>query len=338
MNSEVLHSSPEIKPINLDFLRSVKDQNFIYDQSPFWWKIDYSHDPREYISYEKFQSQLVEIKTNDNESFFLYPNPKVPITTIELDVFDQKLNFMVTARPFHPKERNSQPSDYFLNTFKTPNKLKEAFLKDDESTRPYLRKVPHEHFFPHIRGLITSKRENTFFWYSIHNDTLFKKAIEESLEKKNMSYLGIFDEGYGGSTRNYPLVEEEINEHPDLFNTKKFLSLSNSFFIQKKVSAEEFVEYHQNQKNLSLIYPVKIPEISLDLPLYIANHSIDSDEITKPLVYGIYLPGIMTVKDERIAKSISQSISKDLGLQVDIFLSIPKKGRPEQKRISLDEL
>jgi len=200
-------TSPNIESIGA--IRDLKNKNFIPNQSPFWWGIDYTPDPRKYLPYEEFQQSLIEIKQDKIISsygglnpetgeyikpyiletparhFFLYPNSQVPISIINLDIFDQNLFFMVTARPFHPKEIHSNPVEPLLSKYQTASNLKQQFQ---------IEKEPLEHFYPHIRGLISSVRGNNFFWYPINNE--FKPYIKSTLFKKNLSYLEIYHIGY----------------------------------------------------------------------------------------------------------------------------------------------
>lgn len=345
MEYERKPSSPNIKPIDLNLLKSLKENKYILDRSPFWWGLDYLPDEHEYMSYYEFENRLVEIKPKKfsepsvgnsfgygEEPFFVYPEGKVPITTLNLDVMGQKLSFMVTARPFNPKEIGSY--DYLLNIFQTTERLKKLLEIDVKNEKDLNR--PKDEFLPHIRGLIVSQRKGNIFWYPILDETEFQQSVSDSLKQLDLDYLGINFTSSQGYKRTYPLVAKELRQHPDLFNTKR-LDLSK-FFPTKEVSAEEFVRHHR--PDLSLIYPVKIPGINLEIPFYISNHSIDSNHCLFPTatVYGAYLPDVFPVKDCEIAKKIVEQVSLELNIPTDVLVRIPQKGHPEIKRVSLSDL
>lgn len=354
-SSELSHSLPEIKPTPLETIKSLQEECIIPDHSPFWWGTDYQPDPRKYLPYEEFSQKLVKIDRMIGDPYYLYPEPEVPITTIELPIFGQKLNFMVTARPFHPKEINSDPPEILLREFKSASLLQKYVQEHNDSLFNFSQgeiqencNEPLGHFKPHIRGLLASVRGNNFFWYPIN---LFSLSTDQTrdqfnfaLQERNLSYLGIFQTGYGGDHLTYKDIWEELISLPNIFCTKK-LSMPELHSINpnkpREVQAEEFISGY-TRSNLSLLYPIRIHGINHTLPLRIRNVRFGNDEI-KALICGIKSNvvdhcGIIKITDPEIAKQISQEISQDFGIPVETLLYVPHPGKSTYQRVSLEKI
>jgi hypothetical protein len=318
---EYEYSSSETKTTPLDVIAELKNEGYIPDQSPFWWGTDYKYDPRVYLDHEDFTERIVKIEPPEGCPYYLYPHPEVPMTSITLDVQGKSMSFLVTARPFHPKELNYQPrsclTDPVLQNYKTTDNLKANITEVAET--------PRFHFMPHIRGLLSGVRNNNYFWYPVPYE--FYEKIIPFLRSSRYAYLSDMDEfrweeeslgvgnGSGGSRSQltYRCVYEEL-EKVSHFKTNKLLipdskltdmftfrdstydgperhlknhSYGRNFGYRNQLQLEEFLQISKREKNLNLLYPININGIEHTLPLFIANRDLDSDKIRAPLVYGI---------------------------------------------------
>src|SRR5438876_11868113 len=106
----------EVRP-STGTVKYLRNNRLIYPGSPHWWSTDYAPDPREYVPFPEFKTRLVtfglqETKPDEIDSYrrrvirevHLYPYEQVPMSVVELQT-DPPLSFLITARPFHPKER-----------------------------------------------------------------------------------------------------------------------------------------------------------------------------------------------------------------------------------------
>jgi hypothetical protein len=368
MNSpEYENTSSEIQTTPLDVIAELKNKGYIPDQSPFWWGTDYDYDPREYLDHEEFFERLVKIESPKGHLYYLYPLPEVPITSINFDVEGLPMSFLVTARPFHPKELDYQ--SYFYSTAQ--------LLKDYETIDNIKVNIkegvgrPEFHFMPHIRGLLSGVRNDNFFWYPVPYE--FYERIAPFLKNSRYAYLtdmDIFrenaernegiDGGYSRSQLTYRGVYEELENvshfmtgkllipDPELTNMftfrdhtydgpERFLknhSYGRNFGYKNQLQFEEFLQIYRQQQNLNFLYPININGIKHTLPLFIANRDLDSDTIRTPLVYGVPVrlshggkAGIIRIVDPLIAEFISGKLSRELGIEVNTLLYKPKKGK-----------
>ena len=266
----------------------------------------------------------------------MYPEPKVPISILDLEVEGYNLPFLVTARPYHANELSSQPFPKFLaeHPLETlPSYVQKGGIID----------LPN-HFYPHIRGLFAGTRGNNYFWYLTHTNTFweeFGKPVKDALEKKKLGFIGFYNSPMFGN-RTYSEVWKELAEKPLLVDQKKPHWVD---FPYSEVSAEEFIQDNQKtDQELLVCYPLRIPEFKNTLPLVIATKTHNASNLKRPAVLGIYAEngligrcrkgGILRIKDRRIASNVSEAISDDFGIQVDTILFTPQKGSPKYERIS----
>lgn len=346
---EFATSIPE-KP-NLETIRELKEKAFIKDGSPFWWSTDYSPDPREYLSFEEFRSRLIhlgECKITKPMGFpgdpvhqrdvYLYPEPYVPISLLDLEIEGQLLTFLVTARPYHKKELDSIPYSLFLAQH--PLNTLPEFVRSNGVISL------HSHFYPHIRGLFAGSRGNHFFWYPLRINSYWEKfgsLIAKSLERKKLSFLGLYEPPYWEElTHNNVWSEFEEKEKRRLVDQHK-PALVDFEYLQ--VSVDEFLEgFQESNKDLMVFYPLRLPGIDNTLPLVIATRTHKESRLRKPVVLGIYAEngprgygwkgGILRIKNLRLAEAISKAISEDFGVPVDTVLFTPQKGRPKYERVT----
>ena len=346
--SELINSVA--KP-NFETIRKLQQKRFIKDGSPLWWSTDYAPDAREYVPFDEFRERLVYLgeysatrrspHSLSNEYLMprevcLYPEPKVPIALLNLEVEGHNLPFLVTARPYHLKELSSRPFSGFLAEHpleSLPDYVQNGGIIDLPS-----------HFYPHIRGLFTGTRNNHFFWYLIHATFFwdeFGKPIRNALEKKNLGFIGFYDSPMSGD-RSYTEVWDELAGKSRLVDQKRPTWVD---FPYSEVSAEEFIQdYQRTDQDLLVYYPLRLPGFESTLPLAIATRTHQTSNLRSPVVLGIYAEngyagycrkgGILRIKDKALAETTSKAISNDFGIPVDAVLFIPQKGRPRYERIS----
>ncbi len=348
---------PEFEPSShegssLQNIKELKRNHFIKDGSPLWWSINHTPDPREYLPFKEFRNRLAhlgECRTTRTDFYllgdkhpvqrdvYLYPEPRVPITVLDLEVLGQKLPFLVTARPYHEKELFYRPFSAFLHHHPSIKKLRDYVQSGGVIDLP-------DHFYPHIRGLYAGRRESHFFWYPLRINSWwreFGQHIDEALKKKGLSFIELYDPPFA-EDRTYSDVWAELLEKKTLVDQKKPTWVD---FPYIEVSAEEFLEdYQKTDQDLLVYYPVRLPQIETTLPLIMATRTHNESRQRNPVVLGIYAEngeigrcrrgGILRIKDRQAAESISQSISRDFGIPVDAVLFTPQKGRPKYERVS----
>lgn len=326
----------EIHKLSTAAIRDLKKQSLIKDGSPLWWNTDYAPDPREYLTSEEFLRRLIYLgtcKTNSGNPYrgavqrevYLYPEPTVPMTVINLWVLGQVLPFLVTARPYHRKELSFEPYPLFLRSHPL------------ETIHEYARSggvidLPN-HFYPHIRGLFAGRRGSAFFWYPLHTNSFwdeFSKPIEEALTKVGLSFLYLYSPPFGDERR-YTGVWEELLEKEGLVDQKKPAWFD---FLITEVSFEEFLEeFYNTDKDLFFYYPLRIPGIEHTLPLVVATRTHKESKRRKPTVLGIYAEnelhgygwkaGILRIKNPQLARAISQLASEEFGFSIETVLFTP---------------
>lgn len=339
----------------LTILKKYKEKGFLEQKSPYWWSTDYGPDPREYLPFEQFQKRLVclgKIPTRkrqdpafifmprgdrDINKTYVYQGDHVPITVLDLEIDGDPLRFLVTARPYSPKEQSSRYTCVWqIADFPSIPKL-QSFLAQGGTINLL------NHFYPHIRGLLASQRGNHYFWYELSSDwrIAYKEPLELALKKKGIPSLDIFFSSYS-SDRTYLGVWEELKEKPGFVGQRKTWRPDFPF---KEVSAEEFIQdYQQENQDLAVYYPLKIEGFNETLPLFVATRICQESQERKPIVLGIYAgnglsgfgrrAGILRILNREFAKKISALISQDFNLQVDTLLFIPKPGKQLYERIS----
>jgi len=333
----------------LALIKELKAKRIIAEKSPLWWGIDYSPDPREYMDFSDFKKTLVHLgscPTTTTEFFstgyktierdvYLYPKPAVPMSILNLQVLGQTLPFLVTARPYHEKEKFDQPGSLFLIENPDIKKLPE-YVRAGKTIDLW------NHFYPHLRGLFAGAKGNNLFWYPVNFNVFwyeFGEKVREALDKRQLGFLGEFEPTYREG-RTYSQVWNELTKKKDLFDPKP----AWTDFESRQVSRDEFIAEKDKEENLTVYYPVKVPNIEETLPVLISNRTHTQSKERKPVVLGVYAEngghgythrgGILRIKDPEIAKHVSREISTDFGMPIDAVLFIPQKGRPKYERIS----
>jgi hypothetical protein len=336
---------------DIEVIRNLRERNYIKEGSPYWWSTDYAPDPRESLPFEEFKDRLVHLGkckiTNRflgspnvyEKDVYLYPEPNVPMTTINLDIEGQELPFFVTARPYNPKELEHGLSPRFLAEH--PLETLPEFCRSGGTID-----LPN-HFYPHIRGLFAGQRGSQFFWYLLRpgfpvNEEDFYHQISESKKRSELSFIDIYTSGYGGEDKTYTEVWNELLEKSNLVDNKK-LGQPNFPFLE--VPLEEFIQdWQKPEQDLLVYYPLRLSDIKSTLPLVVATRTNKESKTRKPVVLGIYAEdgkhggghkaGILRIKDYQMAESISRAITDDFGIDVDTVLFTPQAGRPKYDRIS----
>ncbi len=268
---------------------------------------------------------------------YLYPNERVPITIITLNVDEHRIPLLVTARPYHPNEiGNARYAAY-------PSLL----LSHTVATLPeYVKHNPidlPEHFYPHIRGLFAGRRRNNFFWYPLNVSIFwdeFGEKIEASLRRRRLQWIGIYEEPYMGGHK-YTEVWNELLDKKTFVDQRKPTWVD---FRYSEVSADEFLQdYTKTDENLLFFYPVKFDEIEHTLPVVVANRTHVQSKVKSPVVLGVYAEnggigyarrgGILRIRDRRLAQYISNTLTGDFEVPIDTVLFTPQKGRPKYERI-----
>lgn len=351
MRSPEFESSNPVLTPDLQDIKELQQKRFIKDGSPLWWSTDYAPDSREYIPFDEFKKRLVNLgkcpTARRNPSFLstenpvtrkvcLYPEPKVPISILNLEVEGYNLPFLITVRPYHTNELSSHPFPKFLTEHPLetlPDYVQNSGIID----------LPN-HFYPHIRGLFAGTRGNNYFWHLTHTNTFweeFGKPLKNALEKKNLGFIGFYNSPMFGE-RSYSEVWKEIAKKPQLVDQK---IPSWVDFPYSEVSAEELIQdYQKADQDLLVFYPLRVPDFINTLPLVIATKTHEASNIKKPAVLGIYaengltgrcrMGGILRIKDQQLASTVSEEISEDFGISVDTVLFTPQKGKPKYERIS----
>src|SRR3989344_4348638 len=222
MRSPEFESTKHLLTPDRNVIKELQQKRFIKDGSPLWWSTDYSPDAREYLPFAEFKKRLINLGdcNTKRDPYFtgainlvtrkvsLYPEPKVPISILDLEVEGYNLPFLVTARPYHANELSSQPFPKFLaeHPLETlPSYVQKGGIID----------LPN-HFYPHIRGLFAGTRGNNYFWYLTHTNTFweeFGKPVKDALEKKKLGLIGFYNSPMFGN-RTYSEVWKELAEKP----------------------------------------------------------------------------------------------------------------------------
>ena len=345
--------SHEVEPINLEnpnanLIKELKGRHLIKEGSPLWWSTDYSPDPREYMSFDEFLRRLVHIgeaQTRNPRGYirghedvkrdvYLYPDPQVPMTVMELYVNGQQLPLLITARPYHKKEINSSPLPFFLYEHPSIDEIPEIVASGGVINLP-------DHFYPHIRGLFAGKRGNNYFWYHLRISSWwweFGKDVIKALEEKGLPFIDFYESPMS-EDRTYSEVWDELKGKGNLVDQRKPQWID---FPSTEVSVEDFTEDYQ-KSDLLLFYPLRVDGIENTLPLAISSRSHKESKLRKPIVLGIYAEnglagrcrrgGVLRIKDRKFAEGISRDISEDFGFPVDTILFTPQKGRPKYERV-----
>lgn len=343
--------SAGIKSPTTEIIRELKSKLFIKEGSPLWWSIDHTPDPREFLPFEEFRNRLVHLgecqttrtdfyllgdKRTVERDVYLYPEPRVPVTVLDLEVLGQKLPFLVTARPYHEKELFYRPFSAFLHYHPSIKELSDYTQPGGVVDLP-------DHFYPHIRGLFAGRRDSHFFWYPLRINTWwrdFGQHIDEALKKSDLSFIELYDPPYR-EDRTYSEVWTELEEKKGLVDQSKPGWVD---FPYTEVSAEEFLEdYPKADQDLMVFYPLKLPDIENTMPLIVTTRTHKGSRFKKPVVLGIYAEnglvgrcrrgGILRIKDRPLAETVSKSISEDFRIPVDAVLFTPQKGRPRYERV-----
>ncbi|MDO8656915.1 MAG: hypothetical protein Q7K45_06785, partial [Nanoarchaeota archaeon] len=95
----------EIKAENLDFSDQGGDE--------FCEPGALDLDDEEYAEFKDFRRNEA-LRALNTKEVFLYPRSQVPMSVLELEVGGEPTPFLVTARPYHPKEILSKPYAPFL--------------------------------------------------------------------------------------------------------------------------------------------------------------------------------------------------------------------------------
>ena len=291
--------SHEFEPLDLkgtstNVIKELRERSFIKEGSPLWWSTDYAPDTREYMPFEEFRGRLVHLgkyqvtntrffrtdKYTVEKDIYLYPEPRVPMTIIELDISGQSLPLLVTARPYHEKELYSFPFPHFLYEHKSIDELSEFVQSGGVIDLP-------RHFYPHIRGLFAGRRGNNFFWYPLRTNSWwgeFGRHIDGALEGKGLPFIELYEPSFS-EDRTYYDVWKELLEKRDLVDQKRPTWVD---FDYKEVSAEEFIEEYEGAQDLLIFYPLRLPDIEATLPLIIATKTYARSKLKGPVVLGIY--------------------------------------------------
>lgn len=348
MRSPDFENLNSVKP-DLATINRMQRHGYIKDGSPLWWSTDYTPDPREYLTFEKFQARLVhlgDLKTQQrtwiterrlvHRNVYLYPEPQVPMTVLELEVNKRPLPFLITARPYHPKELQSNPFPFFILNHPLDSLTK--FISSGG-----LIDIP-DHFYPHIRGLFAGRRGNHLFWYPINILSWWKQTgepITKSLAHSDLSYIALYNAPFMGESR-FPGVWDGLigrrlvdQRHPTWPN-----------FSTEETSAEDFLRRWKKpkQKEPLVYYPLRKPDLEVTLPLVVTAITNKESKTRKPVVLGVYadnglvgharIDGICRIRNNSLAEYISQSITEDFGTEVDAVLYTPQPGRPLYERVS----
>lgn len=337
----------------LDLVKEFREKGYIRKGSPLWWSTDYQPDPREYLPFDTFRKRLVHFGDCDTllprigayhsgekwkRDVYLYPEPTVPMTVMELTVNGQQLPLMITARPYHPKEIWFQPVATFIEDH--PLKTLPEYVSNKGAID-----LP-SHFYPHIRGLFAGRRGNHLFWYSLNEglpelswDKIWKdfgQPLHNALEDEGLGFMEVNSPDNMNATDTQTWKElqgKKVTHHrPVWWND-----------IYTEVSATEFLEYEKDIRDLILHYPLRLPQFINTLRLIIVTRTNQGNKIKKPAVLGIYADngacgycrhaGILRICDRELASSISQAITTDFQIPVDTVLFTPRKGSPKYERV-----
>ena len=337
---------PDVK-----IIKELRNEGYIREGSPLWWSTDYSPDPREYVPFAEFKNRLLSFGlhpilsawplTNPRDTMmkdiYLYPFPTVPITILNLPIDGHNLPFLVTVRPYHPKEFKN------LYSSETPPIVELSGFFHQGGVLKVLR-----HFYPHIRGLFAGKRGNHFFWYILNLSGGFESSLRNSLINQGLSFLDIYQPTYYSTDRTYNEVWNELSGKEDKFDLKK--PVWPNFKHYSEVSAEEFIEeWRESKEELIVFYPLRVLDVKETLPVVVSTKTHERSIIRKPVVLGVYAEsqpntrcgkwGILRIKDRKLAEFISSKISEDFGFPVDTVLFTPHTGRPIYERVTgLDKI
>jgi len=348
--------SPDFDNLNsaapsLRTIRNLKDLGWIKPGSPNWWSTDYAPDPRKYLTFDDFQSKLVYLGQQDtvNREFavdrvikprqvYLYPNPQVPMTVLEIKMGNHNLPFLITARPYHPKEIFDNPITPFIQDH--PLSALPRYLSSGGKLEI------SSHFYPHIRGLFAGKRGNHLFWYPLFTGAWWKEfgqPLKNALIKQSIDFLEVYNPPYSQGDSTFTHIWEELSQKGNLVDQRRPTTVD---FPTHQTSAEEFLENWQDpdKKEPTVVYPLRHPDFKYTLSLVITAKTNRGNNIRKPVILGIlaenggtgytHIGGICRIKNKQLAEDISGAITADFGTQVDTVLFIPQKGRPKYERIS----
>jgi hypothetical protein len=338
----------ETRPQNLEFLNDrahsaasiadLRTKNLIQPGSPYWWSTDYVPDPREYLPFEEFYRRLIDI----GEGYKLYPEPRVPMSVLDLTVEGMPLSFMVTARPYHEKETQGEAAyDTFgIDKIVPFDEALHYLPRSGSVDRLQSSRIPY-HCLPHIRGMFIEAKGTHLFWSIIHggrNVHSFPSKIQRELGKVGLTGIIANDFMYYSSFKTHTNAHRAAAE-AKIINGKKHAKID---FDYEEVSRPEFCDRHNGEGNLAVKYPVRIVGLDYTLPVLVANRTHQKSSVRKPVALGIESGsgidgkgnGLWTFRDRAVAQQIANILTVDLGVEVDALLARPRPGFPRYERLA----
>lgn len=347
---------------NLEFLNTdaqsassmteLRSRNLIAPGSPNWWSTDYAPDPREYLPFEEFYDRLVDV----GDGVKLYPSPQVPMAVLSLDVGNDKFHFMVTARPYHERESESQeerdprhsPDKFYMDKVRPFDEVRgqaRTLISTDDRgflARPPAPEIPNQ-CLPHIRGMFIEARGAHLFWSTLHagkpryDKIDFREKVQNALGDAGI--FGVIADNFMGysSFMNRTMAHREATTK-GLIRSKR----STPDFNFRKVSRPEYIDGLGGEEELGVLYPARIPGVEATLPVLVTNRTHAKSRVNKPVVLGLEASsgfsdnryGLWTFQERDTCRAISDVLSKDFETEVDVLLRTPRKGLPEYERVN----
>lgn len=336
---------------NLEFLNvnahtavsvaGLRERNLIKRGSPNWWSTDYAPDPREYVSFEEFNSRLVDV----GDGCRLYPHPRVPMTLLKLEIDGENLSFMVTARPYHEREttNHSMPNDLFWEkgdnfSISTVRPLSEIYGKMRSLLNPRFGfpELPSQ-CLPHIRGMFIEARGANLFWSTVYSgrkrNVDFRDVIQDKLASVGLGHIHARDFiGYSDFMTRTRAHKEAYEKR--IITGKQYKGEIN----HAEVSRVEFCDDMDAsmEKGRAVLYPVRLPGLKATLPVLVSTRNCEGKTVERPVALGIEAEsgvdgrgyGLWFFGGEDTCRAISRVLSKDFDTQVDVMLRRPLPGRP----------
>jgi hypothetical protein len=312
-----------------------------------WWNFDYPKEERKYFdNFEEFLKEFQTVCKVKGREIKVATSEYIPVSKLNLDIDDNKVNFMVTARPFTSRELEQYRSEWHGFQPFPKEDYANKDIETNEGCIGYLKEVISkegfafaDHFLPHIRGIIKEVNEDSIFYHTMYNSWNGTKQnrdelIIRALEKSNLDF--IFEKstsGYGHHD-----VGDAIEKSLEYCKKKDLLHrVSNSMNyrirkpieIHKSFSQVTYDEINSNKSQFAY-YPLLIEGHDEAIPFFICNNFFGEKGLFNLGVYSrdYFYP----IKDKELLGKSSEELEKRLGEKVQpvYFSNIKGTMRPSK--------
>jgi hypothetical protein len=313
-----------------------------------WWNFNYPKEKRKYFeNVEDFLKEFKKVGEVNGKEIKVATSDYVPVSKLILDIDQNKVEFMLTARPFTAKEMNQYfsewtgfkpyPREFYINYNTQKNKGCIEHLKELISKEGFYFA---DHFLPHIRGIVKEVNEDSIFYYSMYNKSVNgeksnrNELIAENLKRAKLDILPDITSSYGYHD-SYESVRKSLKYCKEN-NLVYTVTNRGGRRLRKPVDIHKsFKETIYDKINLNgnqfAYYPLLIEGYKEAIPFFICNNYYGEKGLFN---LGVYLGNsFYPITDKELLKKSSEELSARLKREVQPIYFTNIKGTLQSSKI-----